>query len=128
MNCLLKKLKIAIQLFSLLCSLISFSQSLSPKKFKKEICKKNSILIDVRTAEEYNNEHLYKSINIDYQSPTFNERIDSLNRGKRYFIYCGTGKRSKKAYDQFKTKAFKNVYELEGGLESWKKNKFPTIK
>ena len=127
MNCLMKKLKIALQLFFLLCSLITFAQSLSPKKFKKEICKKNSILIDVRTSEEYAIEHIYKSINIDFKSPNFNLRIDSLNKSKRYFLYCGTGKRSKKAYEQFKTKEFKNVYELEGGLESWKKNKLPTV-
>lgn len=124
----MNKIKLTLQLFLLLSSLISCAQSLSPKKFKREICKKNSILIDVRTAEEYGNEHLYKSINIDYQSPNFNLRIDSLNKNKRYFLYCGSGKRSKKAYNHLKNKGFKKVFELEGGLESWKKNKLPTVK
>ena len=124
----MKKMKLTLNLLLLLTSLLSSAQSISPKKFKKEICKKNSVIIDVRSAEEYGIEHIHKSINIDYQSPNFNLRIDSLNKNNRYFLYCGTGKRSKKAYDQLKNKGFKKIFDLEGGLESWKKNKLPTVK
>ena len=40
-------------------------------------------------------------------------------------VYCLSGGRSSKANERIKSLGFKNVYELDGGILEWRKNKLP---
>ena len=66
---------------------------------KENMEKNDYIIIDVRTNEEYNAEHIKKAINIPYNE--IDESID-LDQSKTIFVYCKSGARSNKAYQVLK--------------------------
>jgi phage shock protein E len=59
-----------------------------------------TIIIDVRTPEEFATGHLVGAINIDVQSPDFRDRIMAYDTDGEYFIYCRSGNRSGQAITQ----------------------------
>lgn len=77
-------------------------------------------LVDVRTAEEYEQGYIEKSQNIDITSPTFDEDIVKLDKSKPIVVYCRSGKRSAKCSEKLKDAGFVKIYDLEGGFEKWK--------
>ncbi len=74
------------------------------------------VILDVRTLAEYNAGHLENAVLIDIRQPDFNEKIGKLNKDKRYFVYCRTGRRSASATQIMKQMGFKNVCNVEGGV------------
>lgn len=78
----------------------------------------NSVLLDVRTPNEYASSHIASAINIDFENQTFLSEIKKLDTSKTYFVYCRSGNRSGKAVTIMKNNGFKNIYELSGGLNA----------
>ena len=87
--------------------------------FKKELAKKDWVLIDLRTPEEIANWVIPGAINIDYYSPDFKIKILNLDRNKKYLIYCRSGHRSRNSFEIMKKLGFKNVINLEWWMISW---------
>ena len=85
-------------------------------------------LIDVRTPEEYAQGHLKNAVNINFYDPTFANDMDELDKSKELYIYCRSGKRSGKASKQLENMGFTKVYDLQGGINDWNKNKFEVVK
>ena len=81
---------------------------------------KNFILLDVRTLEENKASRIPKAKLIDIHKPSFLDQIDKLDRSKSYFIYCRAGRRSHSACKQMKSMGFEKVYNLKGGIISWR--------
>ena len=81
---------------------------------------KNSILIDVRTLEENKTLSIPNSKLIDIHKPNFIDQIEKLDRSKSYFVYCRSGRRSHSACRQMKSMGFEKVYNLKGGIISWR--------
>ncbi len=79
----------------------------------------NAVLIDTRTAGEFNEGHIKDSKLIDIMSPTFQQEIDALDRSKNYYVYCRSGNRSYHACLAMKQMGFEKVYNLEDGIISW---------
>jgi rhodanese-related sulfurtransferase len=77
-------------------------------------------LVDVRTSQEYEEEHIVNSQNIDFSSPTFDDDIAKLDKGKPVILYCKGGGRSAKCAKKLKDAGFEKVYDLEGGISKWK--------
>jgi rhodanese-related sulfurtransferase len=71
------------------------------------------IILDVRTAGEFNQGHLPKAKNIDFFSRDFSSKIQSLDKDKTYLLYCRSGNRSGKSLKHFKD--FKKIYHLKRG-------------
>lgn len=86
-----------------------------------------AIVLDVRTPQEFAEGSLDHSINVDYSEPGFQSKIDSMDKSKVYFVYCLSGGRSHSAATYMRNHGFKQVYEMEGGLLAWKKNKHPLV-
>ena len=86
---------------------------------------KNAIVLDVRTPEEYTNGYIGKALNIDYESDAFEKEISKLDKSKTYLLYCESGGRSKSALEVMHEQGFKNVFELNGGMEEWVNSKLP---
>lgn len=80
-----------------------------------------NLLIDVRTAEEYEKSHISGALNISVLSDDFKEKINELPKEAPVFIYCRSGKRSKKAAIQMDCLDFKKIFDLDGGYLAWKK-------
>ncbi|TKJ48106.1 sulfurtransferase [Candidatus Aerophobetes bacterium Ae_b3a] len=83
------------------------------------------IIIDVRTPEEFANEHIENALNLDYYSEKFRDELNKLDKEKTYLIYCGSGNRSGKALSIMKELAFREVYNMLGGVIQWKAEGYP---
>ena len=57
----------------------------------------DSVIIDVRTPAEYAAGHLDGSVNIDFQSPSFDDAVAELDSDADYVVYCQSGNRSAQA-------------------------------
>ncbi len=100
---------------------------IGPEKFKNTVDKKplNVIIIDVRTAGEYNDEKIEGAILIDYKNENFKEKVAELDKKKVYFIYCRSGRRSSNSRIIMNNLGIEHVYDLKGGILAWKEAKYP---
>ena len=85
------------------------------------------VIIDVRTPQEFAEEHIENAINMDYYSETFRDELNNLDKNKTYLVYCRSGKRSGNALDIMKELNFREAYNI-GGIIEWKAAGLPTIK
>lgn len=97
--------------------------TLPNKKFERKMQKKDAIVLDVRTAEEFKAGHLPNAINIDVQQEDFKQQLANLNKNKMYLIYCKSGRRSEKALKTFFAEGFKKAYHLKEGYVNWQGEK-----
>ena len=85
------------------------------------------VIIDVRTPEEFAEEHIEDAINIDYRSETFQDELSQLDKNKTYLIYCRTGGRSGNALDMMAELDFSEVYNMLDGINQWKAEELPIV-
>ena len=84
------------------------------------LSEKNSVIIDVRTPEEFQTSKIPNSINIDFYNPqNFMLEIEKLDRDIQYYVYCRTGVRSANTCQLMNEMGFKKVYNLIGGIVKW---------
>jgi rhodanese-related sulfurtransferase len=120
-----------------LLSVTGFGQSagkvvykeLEPAAFRQTLQKTpGAVLLDVRTAEEYEEGHLAQARNVDYKRDDFRQQVGKLDKSKPYFVYCKAGVRSEKAADIMKELGFRQVYTLDGGIDEWEDEDLPVEK
>ncbi len=75
-----------------------------------------TVIIDVRTPEEFNSGHVQGALNIPVESPDFAAQVGALDPTSTYAIYCRSGNRSAVATAEMATMGFVNVYDLDGGF------------
>lgn len=98
--------------------------AISSKKFERKIKKKKAVVLDVRTTEEYNESFIPRAINYNVlDSLSFVKAVEPLDKNKKYFLYCKSGRRSGKALVMMKNMGFKNVLHLSGGITAWEGEK-----
>ena len=86
------------------------------------------IILDVRTPDEYQEEHLAGAQQLDFlNTETFDAGIKQLDKSHTYYVYCRSGKRSHHACMKMQKLGFK-VFDMEGGILNWKKLGMPTTK
>lgn len=86
----------------------------------------NFAIIDVRTYGEWVNDHLEGSINRSTRDSDFDQQLDALPKQKIFLLHCQSGGRSAEAFAKMKDLDFAEVYEMQGGMNSWKSNSLPT--
>jgi rhodanese-related sulfurtransferase len=95
-------------------------KTVSQKKFQRLIKKKNTVLLDVRTKDEYKAGHIPNAAQIDVlNTQEFKAQVANLDRKKRYLLYCRSGKRSKDAMHIMNEMGFIKLYDLDGGFTNW---------
>lgn len=100
--------------------------TVSADEFEKKISQyPDAQIADVRTPGEYNEGHIKKSLNIDWNGDTFETEIQKLDKQKPVFVYCLSGGRSASAVSKMKDMGFKEIYELDGGMRAWHNNDKP---
>jgi len=77
------------------------------------------VVIDVRTPEELQSGFIAGAVNLNYNSPSFQQSLDSLDLSRTYLVYCAVGKRSDKAQKMMKEKGFEHILSIDGGLNAW---------
>lgn len=85
----------------------------------KELIQNGATVVDVRTADEYNEGHVEGSLNIDVFEPTFTQEIKALDPQKTYVVYCRSGGRSSRAAAMMHDAGFGDVKNLDGGYMAW---------
>lgn len=91
------------------------------KKMSEILDRESTVLIDVRTIDEFNSFRIKNSINIDYYSKVFLDSISLFKDKKNIILYCRSGRRSYYAAKLLQQKGFNNIYNLEGGVLQVKK-------
>lgn len=95
-------------------------KEIAPKDFAEKIkSTENPQILDVRTPEEFESEHIDNAVNVNWNGQDFAANVASYDKSKPVFVYCLSGGRSKKAAEKLNELGFTNVYELEGGIMKW---------
>ncbi len=85
-------------------------------------------LVDVRTSGECATGILANAQTIDIYSPNFKNTVSKLDKNKPIVLYCAVGGRSRQAAQVLKSLGFKDIYNLKGGIQSWKAKGLPIEK
>ena len=83
------------------------------------------VVLDIRTAEEFNEVRLAGSLNVDFYDADFADQLDTLDKNDPYVMYCRSGNRSSEAIKTMKELGFVEVYEIDGGIVNWYDSGFP---
>lgn len=95
-------------------------KSIEAKAFSEEIiATPNAQIIDVRTPEEFQSEHIDKAVNADWLNANFVANTSKFDKSKPVFVYCKSGGRSSQASSKLAELGFTNIYELQGGILKW---------
>ena len=121
-------------ILTMLCALIGCNaqnerfKSLSVEEYAKAIEDTTIVRLDVRTAEEYAEGHIEKTLNIDVLKSDFEKKaVAALPKNKTIAVYCRSGKRSKNAARILVKNGFK-VIELDAGYNGWTSKGMPVTK
>lgn len=79
------------------------------------------LLIDVREPNEYNNAHIPGAL----LCPLANVKELAPPCDTPVVLYCESGRRSRMAYETLASRGFKNLKNLEGGIQRWKQGGYP---
>lgn len=105
----------------------SAQNNLDASKFQEGFSKENTIILDVRTKDEFNEGHIENAQNIDYYSDNFETEVNKLDKSKTVYVYCRSGGRSGKAMNILVKNGF-TVFNLNGGMMAWNSAKLPSAK
>lgn len=88
------------------------------KTAQKMLQKENSVLLDVRSHQEYEEGHLAGAICVSVYD--LNDQILRVipNKQATIIAYCTSGSRSAEAQEILEQLGYENVYNLKGGLEN----------
>lgn len=83
-------------------------------------------ILDVRTKEEYNNQHINQAqyIGRDYLEMQIEEIIPDYQQA--IIVACGGGIRSLFAAESLRQLGYANVFNMAGGVQAWIRTKLPT--
>jgi rhodanese-related sulfurtransferase len=76
------------------------------------------VVIDVRTAGEYDSGHIPGALNIPFDQVA--ERIAEVEAPHGVALYCMIGPRARKGESALLAAGYRKVLHLEGGLAAWK--------
>ncbi|RYM35434.1 rhodanese-like domain-containing protein [Brumimicrobium glaciale] len=95
-------------------------ESVGNAEFKKALETGEYILLDTRTVEEYDVEHIEGSKLVEYNGGDMDDVLTLMPRDQKYLVYCAIGVRSKVAMERMKELGFHYVLELDKGIKEWK--------
>jgi rhodanese-related sulfurtransferase len=94
-------------------------KSLSLNEFKTELNQKNSVLIDIRTPQEFASGHIEGATNINFYNKDFESQMYEAAEKANVLIYCASGNRSGQALKSLNAGKFKSISDLSGGIRAW---------
>ena len=79
---------------------------------------KDALILDVRTAAEYESGHIPNAINLSNEDIQA-DKVDSLkDKSQLIMVYCRSGNRSRQAAQKLAELGYTNVVDF-GGIQSW---------
>lgn len=99
--------------------------NINESEMKVKMEEKDHLVIDVRTPQEVSNGFIKGTdFFFDINGSDFEKNIASLDKTKSYIVYCHSGARSSKAASYLTKNGFTVVYNLSGGISSWRDNSY----
>lgn len=108
--------------------LLSVCATQSAKKTYRQITMEEAVtmleeetgytILDVRTAQEYNEKHIPGAINIANESIGTKDIPELPDKDQLILVYCRSGNRSKQASEKLVKLGYTNIVEI-GGINSW---------
>ncbi len=77
------------------------------------------VILDVRTADEFDDGHLEGAIMLDFYDPDFAAQIAELDPDVPYLLYCQSGNRSGQTAEIMEQLGFADVADVGGGILAW---------
>ncbi|TDR23878.1 rhodanese-like domain-containing protein [Marinicella litoralis] len=103
-------------------------QNVNVDQLTRLVNHKNAQVIDVRPKEAFDQGHIVNAINMPLDDITAGKaKIDKLKK-KPVIVYCQVGKSSLKASQHLSDAGFEQVFNLQGGINSWLNDKLPLSK
>ena len=105
-------------------------QNVKPEQFDalRKADTSSTVVLDVRTKEEYREGHIPGSVMIDFNADDFEQQVAKLDKNKTYLVHCAVGGRSARACKKMEKLGFTKLYNLEGGMGAWEKAGKPVEK
>ena len=100
---------------------------MTPAQFAEVIEDPSVIILDVRTAQEFETGFIEGAINIDIQSHDYADRIAALDKSAHYAVYCRSGNRSSYACQDLKELGITQIDHLEHGIIAWTDKNYPVF-
>jgi CRP-like cAMP-binding protein len=94
----------------------SFLENIFPEEINSDTYLNEYVVIDARIPPEYEEEHIYGSVNIPVE--ILREQSNSFDRSKQYITYCLNDSRGMVAAFLLKNRGF-NARCLRGGVSGW---------
>ena len=85
-----------------------------------------TIVLDVRTSDEFAAGHIPGAKNVDFFDDNFAKKVGALDPATPVIVHCAAGGRSTQALPSLKDK--KVVYHLNDGFKAWEKAGKPVEK
>lgn len=98
--------------------------SVEDLRLRLDAGRKSPIVLDVRTAEEYEVSHLPGALRVDPEGdlPGF---VLTLDRETPVVAYCSVGYRSSRLVERLKQEGFQDAKNLEGSIFEWANKGYP---
>jgi rhodanese-related sulfurtransferase len=94
-------------------------KNVNPDEFEKLAAKKDHVVLDVRTAKEFEAGHIPGAVNIDFMDKEFQKKVSALDKNKTYLVHCAGGRRSVGACEAMGKLEFRSMFNLEKGFKDW---------
>jgi rhodanese-related sulfurtransferase len=88
----------------------------------------NYVVLDVRTAEEFDEGHIAGAINISHDEIEDNIANLALYKDKVVVVHCRSGRRAASAESTLLNNGFKQLRHLDGDMNDWQAKKLPLVK
>ena len=98
-------------------------QSITAGKFADTLKSEKQQVLDVRMPSEFETSHVKNAKHLELAS--LSKNISSLDKNKKYFVYCAGGYRSMIASSILKANGFENVMNVHGGFNQIKNTDAP---
>ena len=87
-----------------------------------------AVILDVRTPKEIEGGYIEGAVFANFYDEGFTQQLTKLDRSAPYIVHCRSGGRSTKALSTLEELGFTNVTHMDGGLQSWEREKLPLTK
>ncbi len=77
-------------------------------------------LVDVRTDREWESGHIKGAKHFEMNNANWQSQLETLDKDAPVYVYCAKGGRSARCAKQLEEAGFTTIYDLKGGLTSWK--------
>ncbi len=91
-----------------------------------KISKQNVVILDTRSAEEFQVSHISGALFLDYDSfkP---DNIKNIDKNSKIIVYCSVGYRSERIGERLLKLGFSDVSNLYGGIFDWINDGNPVV-